>query len=295
MILITGTSGFIGSYVLNKAAKEYGKQNIIALTSKHTDMCNYILHNNYRYDKNVFSEYNIEVLIHIGAFTPKSKNEANLLKENNCNIYNTEYLLSSYLPSLKKIIFLSTLDVYKYGRMLTEESELYPVSLYGMSKLYCEYMVKAFAEKNGLLYNILRIGHTYGIGEEKYKKVIPIMIKNILENKRIDIYGRGISERAFINVEDVAQAIIKTIELDSSNTINIAGKEPKSMLELAGILDNISGGGNAYNYIYDEMPTEHITFNVDKMEKILEINQKSLIEGLKEEFYSIKSNYENNI
>lgn len=297
MILITGTTGFIGSYVLQSAVSLYNKDNVIALTSAPTDLCRYILHNNYSYDKDIFikNRYEVDVLIHIGAFIPKIRSDANDINNNNSNILNTQYLLSTHLPNLKKIIFISTIDVYKYGRMLTEESELEPVSLYGMSKLYCEYMIKSYAEQHNIVYNILRIGHTYGIGEERYKKVIPLMMKNILENKRIDIYGKGLSERAFINVNDVSQAIVNSIKLDTCNIINIAGKEPVSMLELANILDGISDGGNTYNYLYNDMPAEHITFNVAKMDELLGINQKLLKTGLEEEFNKIKSSYENNI
>lgn len=297
MILITGATGFIGNYVLKDAISLYGKDNIIVLTSEPTDLCRYVLHKDYNYDKEIFikNNYDIEILVHIGAFTPKMKCEANDIYSSNSNILNTQYLLSTHFPNLKKIIFISTIDVYKYGRMLTEESEVLPISLYGVSKLYCEYMVRAYAEQHKIIYTILRIGHTYGIGEERYKKVIPMMIKNIIENKRIDVYGRGLSERSFVNVNDVSKAILNSIKLDTSNIINVAGREPVSMLELANVLNEISGGNNAYNYIYEDMKAEHITFNTNKMDTLLGVKQISLKTGLQEEFNKIKNSYGNNI
>ena len=57
----------------------------------------------------------------------------------------------------------------------------------------------------------LRIGHVYGPGEEEYKKVIPITIKKILDNKPLQLWGDGSDLRSFIFIDDVVNSIVKSL------------------------------------------------------------------------------------
>ena len=45
MILVTGTSGFIGSVLIDRIINKYGEENVLALTSKKSNNYNYLLHN----------------------------------------------------------------------------------------------------------------------------------------------------------------------------------------------------------------------------------------------------------
>ena len=92
MILITGVSGFIGKPLLLKLVAKYGKENVIAFTSKEIKDINCLIHGNYMFDKKIFVEKGLEeitTIIHAGAFTPKSNLEANNLELCNSNISNT--------------------------------------------------------------------------------------------------------------------------------------------------------------------------------------------------------------
>ena len=134
MILVTGTSGFIGKKLLDVLLREYGKENILALTSKPIKECRYLLHNNYNFDEDFFLESgfdNIDTIIHAGAFTPKNGRESNNVDKSNSNITNTTRLINAKLPNLKKFIFLSTLDVYAPTSIISENSIIDPISLYG--------------------------------------------------------------------------------------------------------------------------------------------------------------------
>jgi len=116
MILLTGASGFIGKHLLPALITEFGYDNIVALTSAPVKECNYLLHDNYDFSDDHFIKTkfgnSIQTIIHAGAFTPKNGKQANDCEKCNSNIFNTGKLLSATLPNLKKIIYLSTLDVY---------------------------------------------------------------------------------------------------------------------------------------------------------------------------------------
>ena len=93
MILLTGASGFIGKHLLQKLIKKYGKEQVVAFTSKPLAGCNYLLHNNYKFKAGLFKlkgYENIDTVIHAGAFIPKFGKEANNFTLSNSNIINTK-------------------------------------------------------------------------------------------------------------------------------------------------------------------------------------------------------------
>ena len=293
MILVTGTSGFIGKHLLKSLIKKYGKENILALTSKPIDDCNYLLHNNYNFDKNFFinSGYShIHTIIHAGAYTPKTSKDANNIVKCNSNLNNTTQIILSNLPQLKKFIFLSTIDVYGFENPIKEDSLLAPISLYGQSKLYCEELLKAWASQNNIIYQILRVGHVYGPGEEMYKKIIPITISNIIQSQPVKIYGEGKEIRSFIYISDVVEAILNSILLESSmGVINICSHEQIKIHDLIQKIAFLSQKNTEIKQIETNSSRRDIIFNNDKMKKILFNPKTTLDEGLKREIDYFKS------
>ena len=295
MILVTGTSGFIGSVLLDKIIAKFGASNVLALTSKPIDKCNYLLHNNYIF----FSDFliksgfeNIDTIIHAGAFTPKNEKQANESFKCTSNIINTEALLKANIPNLKKFIFLSTLDVYSlYNGVLTEDSPIIPVSLYGQSKVYCEKMIASWANQNQLLYQILRIGHVYGPGEEQYQKAIPVMIRKILNNEPIQIFGTGDAIRSFIYIEDVVDAIIKSVDLEFfDGPINIVGGNQISIKDLAQLLIKNSESNTNVEFIKTtDIKQRDFIFDNSKMKKLLLKQEIDLAFGLKMEYNHMRN------
>jgi UDP-glucose 4-epimerase len=294
MILVTGTSGFIGSVLLDKLISKFGASNILALTSFPIEKCNYLLHNDYNIDSDFFirSGYGkIDTIIHAGAFTPKNGNQANEIQKCTSNIINTYKLVKANNPNLKRFIFLSTLDVYAVCDVLTEESPVIPNTLYGQSKLYCEKMIVSWSVENNIMPQILRIGHVYGPGEEKYQKVIPVMISKILNNESIEIFGSGDDIRTFIYIDDVIDAVMNSIELDSFvGPINIVGAKKISIKNLAEVL--IKNTKSHINIEFVEMQNtfqRDFIFDNSKMKKYLLSQEIDLSEGLKKEYDYMKN------
>ena len=286
-ILITGTTGFIGSKVLKKIINKYSKNNIIALSSKILDVKT-ILHNNYNFDENYLLNNgceNIETIIHIGAFIPKSSKDADNI--NNCfsNINNTLKLLNSNLPKLKKIIFISTIDIYsKDNSILSENSKIEPISIYGWSKLYCEKMIEIYSKEKGITCQILRLGHVFGEGEEKYQKILPLTIKKVINNEEIQIWGDGKAIRTFIYIDDVVQAIINSINLQSSKIINIVGEEKITINELINKIIKISGKNIKISHVETNIPNRNLIFDNSLMKKLLLPEITKFDNGLEKEY-----------
>ena len=288
MILVTGTSGFIGKHLLRALVKKYGPENIVALTSVKTTECNFLLHEGYSFDKDFFkrSPFNeITTVIHAGAFIPKKAVDADDIEGAVSNINGTLNLLKALPQTVKNILFLSTVDVYGFAEIITEDTAVLPVSLYAHSKYYCEIMIAAWAKKNNKQLAILRIGHVYGPGEEAYQKVIPVTINKLLQNGQPQILGEGNEKRAFIHVKDVVKAIMNAVELDSDpGPVNIVGAQSVSIKELVTKLISISGMPLQPEFISHSGQGRNLLFDNKKMAAMLGSESVDLDKGLQEEW-----------
>ena len=289
MILLTGASGFIGKHLVSEIVNIYGRNGVVALTSNPIDECPYIIHNQYNFDSRVFKTYgyadSISTIIHAGAFTPKNSSEANDLKNCNQNIYNLDKLLNTDLPNLKKIIYLSTLDVYGNSEIISEDSSINPLSLYGYSKLYGEKLVEWWAKSVGVTSQVLRIGHVYGPGEDAYQKIIPVTMKKLLFHEPIEIWGDGSDLRAFIYIKDIITAILNSILLKvDTGPINLVSNNSISIKKLVEQIVNISGLKSEIKQLPRRADPRSLRFNNDRMRKYLLPSEKPLSEGLSNEW-----------
>lgn len=289
-LLITGSTGFIGQNLLKFIESKFeNKYNIVLLSSSMHDKYKTVLHKNYSFVKNDFEEQgikNIDIIIHVGAFTPKSSSEANDIEKSNANIFNTNYLLKN-LPALpSKFIFLSTIDVY--GKIESIIDEAYfpnPISMYGWSKLYCEKMIENWAAHNQVIFQILRVGHIYGKGEEAYKKVIPVTIQKLKDGKSPQIFGTGDEKRSFLHVDDVCYLIIKSISLEKyEGVINLCSSKSYTIKEIVEMLINISKKDLTIDYVETQNRGIDFVFDTPKMNRLLGCETVLIEDGLKDEY-----------
>ncbi len=289
MILLTGGSGFIGKHLLEFLTKEYGTSEILSLTSTPISGTKYLLHHNYSFENNFFEKAglanSIDTIIHAGAFIPKSAENLNNSQLCNTNVLSTEKLISANLPNLKKIIFISTIDVYGKGEVITETSLVEPVSVYAQSKLKCEELLSAWANQQKKILQILRIGHVYGPGEEEFEKVIPVTMKKLKENQPVQIFGSGNELRSYMFVKDVANAIVNSLNLNESiGTLNIVGSAVVSINELVNKIISISGTKVEIERKDEQRKGRDLIFDNSKMKHYLFQNETPLDDGLREEW-----------
>jgi UDP-glucose 4-epimerase len=286
-ILLTGASGFIGAQLLRALSLMFGRENVLVLTSRGelddprvvyeptgfgvdpTEMCKF---------------ENIEVVVHAGAFTPKNGAQVNNIKACNSNIVFTEKLLELPFTGLKKIIYLSTVDVYGSAQLIREDSALLPATLYGFSKLYCERLVSVFTERREISHQILRIGHVYGPGEEKYEKFLPKAITSIVGSLPVELWGDGSELRSYIYIDDVVNAVINAIKLpEHVGAINVVGGLPISNRQLLDLLVRVSGKPVEIKFKEFSGTKKDYIFDNGKLVKYLLARETDLLTGLKAE------------
>ncbi|MDR2409100.1 MAG: NAD-dependent epimerase/dehydratase family protein [Bacteroidales bacterium] len=286
-ILITGANGFIGKSLLDYLIvnTDIQKKEILLLSSKKHEHFETLI-----YDRESYSipsiPNNIEGMIHLGAFTPKSSASSNDLYLNLGNIIYTANLLKSVLSRIDRFIFISTLDVYNSNKyIIAEKSPTDPISLYGWSKLYCEQMIIKWCTKQQVPYQILRLGHIYGAGEEAYQKIIPITIKKVLTNQSPVIFSKGEEKRSFLNVKDCARMIWQSYNYPvTESVVNIASNQSYSILEIVNTIIQISGKDLKPEILNQPIAVRDYLFDNTLMRTLFGEEQIKLLDGLREEY-----------
>ncbi len=264
-ILVTGGAGFIGSnfirYMLNKY-KNYTIINLDLLTyAGNLDNLKEIENNpNYKFikgdiadrtsAKKIFTEYNIDYIINFAAesHVDRSIEDPEIFVKT--NILGTQVLLDiakqtwhtgkekqgypTYRPGVK-YLQISTDEVYgalgKTG-MFTETTPLSPNSPYSASKASADLLVRAYSETYKLPINITRCSNNYG-PYQYTEKLIPLMIANTLEDKKLPVYGDGMQIRDWLHVEDHCSAIDCVLHKGKIGEVyNIGGNNEKANIEI---------------------------------------------------------------
>ena len=299
VLLITGATGFIGSHVIEYLLKtpEFSDYQLVTLGSRaaHGDVL-FVNSNNYTFSKQDFIDTGIDqidTLIHIGAFTPKSGSEANLVAQSLSNIDNTSYLLNN-LPSLpKKCLFMSTLDVYaNTSAPINEGSTTKPGTLYGSSKLFCEDLVVQWALQNNVIPQILRIGHIYGPGEDQYRKLIPVVLEAVIRGESPKLTTSGEEMRAFLYIEDACRLLIQAVMLNEYvGPINLVSARAVSVNKIVQTIINISGKQVGIEQSKNAPKGRDTIFDPEKMHNLLGMESVSLHDGLLAEYQYFTDKY----
>ncbi|MCM3324097.1 MULTISPECIES: NAD-dependent epimerase/dehydratase family protein [Cytobacillus] len=311
-IIVTGAAGFIGSHLCERLLKEeenvvIGIDGFIDPSKKSTKLRNIenlLIHPRFQFiNKNLlgidWSEIlaKDDVIYHLAAVPGVRSSWGNnfkLYEEN--NILVTQRLLEACKNvSLKKFIYASTSSVYgeKVG-MVSEDCPLSPLSPYGVTKLTGEYLCKVYSENDGLPITILRYFTVYG-PRQRSDMAFHRFIECILTNKPIPIYGDGKQTRDFTFVEDCVEGTFAALYAEGTlgETINIGGKERKSILDVIEILEELTGKKANVEFIGEPRgEPRHTWADISKALKILQYKPAvPLKEGLLREINDLKIIY----
>lgn len=229
-ILLTGGAGFIGSNFINYILGEHSDYNIINL-DKLTYAGN--LENlvtsegkkNYRFVKgditnaelvnSLFQKYDINYVINFAAESHVDRSILGSEVFFRSNVLGTNVLLEAARKfNLEKFVQISTDEVYgSLGAegLFTEDTPLHPNSPYSASKASADMMAMAFYHTYGVPVVITRCSNNYGPFQFP-EKLIPLMIINSLNGKKLPVYGDGMNIRDWIYVIDHNKAIESVFE-----------------------------------------------------------------------------------
>ncbi len=226
-LLVTGGAGFIGSNFILYWLKKYPKDFILNL-DKLTYAGN--LENlrsvegspNYEFVKgdicdgklvlSLLKEYKIDTIVHFAAESHVDRSILEPAPFVKTNVEGTVILLESALKAkVKRFHHISTDEVFGELSLDSEdkfsENTCYsPRSPYSASKAASDHFVRAFYTTYGLPITISNCSNNFGPYQFP-EKLIPLAITNILEGKKVPIYGDGLYVRDWLYVKDHCRAI----------------------------------------------------------------------------------------
>ena len=249
--LVTGGAGFIGRHLVAKLLHD--KHEITIFDNFSSSSKNDITHlledgvglvtgDILDYDLLLKSMSNYDFVIHLAAQTSVSQSVANPKTTADIIVDGTVNVLKSCVKTnVKNLIFSSSAAVYgnSLNTLLSENSQLSPLSSYGASKLVAEYNLRTFSKLFDLNCISLRLFNVYGNGQSSEAGVIRKFLKNISKEAPLEIFGDGVQTRDFVHVSDVIQAFycaIKNIEAKRGEVYNIGSGSATSINELASLL-----------------------------------------------------------
>ena len=152
------------------------------------------------------------------------------------NVMGTQNLLDLAKKfKVKRFLQVSTDEVYgSIEKGSWEEDEpLKPNSPYSASKAGADLLVLAYGKTYGMNIGITRCCNNYGLRQFP-EKIIPLFVSNLIDGKRVPIYGDGKQVREWIHVDDHCRGVATVLESGRAGEVyNIAGTDEFENIELA--------------------------------------------------------------
>ena len=252
-ILVTGGAGFIGSnfvrYMVNKYP-DYHIINLDALTycgnlenlKDIENKDNYTFYKGDIRDKEIVNKLvkKSDYVINFAAESHVDRSIADPEIFIKSNVLGTQVLLNAAREcGVEKYIQISTDEVYgTLGEdgFFTETTSLQPNSPYSASKAGGDLITRAYYETFDLPINITRCSNNYGPYQFP-EKLIPLMISNALEDKKLPVYGDGKNIRDWLHVYDHCSAIDLVLhEGEIGEVYNIGGNNEKQNIDIVKLI-----------------------------------------------------------
>lgn len=264
--LVTGGAGFIGSNYIHYMFRKYGDEiriiNVDALTyaGNLENLKDVENRSNYTFvraditDKEaiekVFAENEIDRVVHFAAESHVDRSIMNPEVFVKTNVLGTAVMLNcakaawelpdgSFLEG-KRFLHVSTDEVY--GSLEEDDTYFYettpyaPHSPYSASKASSDMLVKAYIDTYRFPANITNCSNNYGPYQFP-EKLIPLIINNALQGKKLPVYGDGKNVRDWLYVDDHAKGIDMVQEMGRlGETYNIGGHNEKQNIEIINII-----------------------------------------------------------
>ena len=255
-VIVTGGNGFIGSnlvkllikkkyFVINIDKDTYSKNSYILKKIKKRNYKFYRLDiNNKKKILLILKKYKPKAIFNLAAETHVDRSidsPKDFIKSNIFGVFNLLEAIKDYGTKIK-LIHVSTDEVYgdlKGNYRSNEISSYNPSSPYSASKASADHLIKSYVRTFGINASISNCCNNYGPGQFP-EKLIPTLIFNIINNKPLPIYGKGINSREWIFVEDHCEGLISILNKGKNGeSYNIGTGRNINNLNLTKLLLNI--------------------------------------------------------
>jgi CDP-paratose synthetase len=303
-ILLTGSTGFIGSHLLKTLLKNHYR--VIVLNDPHSSTWRIkeflsqvkIYNSNLKKLEKVFRENKIDCLIHLATkYVKKDPSYQDIQKMVDVNI-RLPTLLSHFCLRYGVKTFINTSTFFQYQiqkKPLTENTPLSPYNLYAATKISCSQILKRQSQAGNL--QVINLVLSSIFGPKDNPKLFLFLIKSLYSQNPLPFSG-GKQSWNFTYVKDTVHAYIQTLkhlsQLKSYETINIGQPTPYSLKKVVQTLETVSGQKANLDWGSKPYPKDEIffvTINPHRAEKLIGWKPRyNLKEALKETYdYYLKN------
>ncbi|OXM55420.1 dTDP-glucose 4,6-dehydratase [Amycolatopsis thailandensis] len=271
-VLVTGGAGFIGSHyvrqVLTGAYPSLVDAELIVLdkltyAGNEANLEPVRKNPRYRFEKGdicdgaLVSELmqGIDLVVHFAAESHVDRSIAGAADFVLTNVLGTQTLLQAALEAeVGKFVHVSTDEVY--GSIdegsWTEDHALEPNSPYSASKASSDLLARSFFRTHGLPVCVTRCSNNYGPYQFP-EKVIPLFVTNLLDGKKVPLYGDGLNVRDWLHVDDHCRGIQFVVDGGRPGEVyNIGGGTELTNRELTGrLLDAVDADWESVEPVED--------------------------------------------
>jgi dTDP-glucose 4,6-dehydratase len=183
------------------------------------------------------------------------------------NIVGVQVLLDAIKESGKNIRFLQVSTDEVYGSIekgsWTEEWPLQPNSPYSASKASGELLARSYNRTHGMDIVITRCSNNYGTHHFP-EKLIPLFITNLIEGKKVPVYGNGKNVRDWLHVDDHCRGIYSVLLNGKSGEVyNIGGGRELTNLEITDLILREMGADNSAIEYVEDRKGHDLRYSVD--------------------------------
>lgn len=252
-VLVTGGTGFLGSYIIKRLILEDSVESIVVPTTIIKSKTSLDLLNiksnkinlitgdvrDFDFVQRMFNEYEFDTVFHLAAQSEVRKCQSNAKLAFDTNITGTINILETakLFGSVRAIVVSSSDKAYGQGKLpYVEDSAVDGKSIYEVSKSCADLIARSYFYNYNLPVVVTRCCNLYGGTDINFSRIIPNTIRSVL-NKNAPIIWKGAENfiREFLYVDDAAEAylsIVENIEIAKGNAYNIGSGEKITIKKL---------------------------------------------------------------
>jgi CDP-glucose 4,6-dehydratase len=281
-VLVTGGTGFVGSHLVEalvnlgaKVVTTYQREDPHSYFSQHKFenqvICERVDFTHFDDVFNLATKHGITCIFHLGAqpivetayYNPRRTLESNIT--GTINILECARLYSK----IEAVIIASSDKAYgKHGKKkYVETDELKGDHPYEVSKSAADLISTMYMKTYGLPIVTSRFGNIYGEGDQNYTRIIPGIMKALIEQSTLKLRSDGTLVRDYLHVKDVVRGYLllaKDINKVRGNAFNFGGSETLRVLDVITLIEKALSLKVAYsidNTAKNEIPYQSLDYS----------------------------------
>ncbi len=270
--LVTGAAGFIGSHFVRQVLAEDPRTRVIAFDKLTYAGCLANLadcreHERFRFvrgdicDAEAVAEVlagEVDAVVNFAAESHVDRSIMGCAEFIRTNVQGVQVLLDACRArGVSRFLQVSTDEVYgslgPTGRF-TEETPLSPNSPYSASKAAADLLALAYHRTYGLPVVVTRCSNNYGPYQFP-EKLIPLFVTNLIEGRKVPVYGDGLNVRDWVHVADHCRAVRRVLEAGRAGEVyNVGGDNEQNNLVITRmILAHFGHGAEMIEHVKDRL------------------------------------------